>query len=149
MKSMVHLSARFLTTSASLVLLLSAATADDADKNAAGVDAKPLLKTNITMLGGPLIYPETDKPEISSVIVTIQPGGHTSLHQHPVVTYVYVLEGEADLHVGEKINHYKAGDAWIEPIDVPNQLFNAGAVPVKNLVVFVGSEGNPNSVPAK
>ena len=100
------------------------------------------------MSAGPLSYP-TAKPEITSIIVTIQPGGHTNLHQHPVVTYVYMMEGEGDLHIGDKVLHYKAGDAWIEPIDTLNQLFNTGTVPTKNLVVFVGSEGNPNSVAAK
>jgi quercetin dioxygenase-like cupin family protein len=140
MNRMVRNYARFLVTSASLILFLSTATADDTDKNAVGLDARPILKTNQTVSGGPLTYP-TDKPEMSSLIVTIQPGGHTNLHQHPVVTFVYVLEGEADLHVGEKIFHYKAGDTWIEPIDTPNQLFNPGTIPVKNLVVFVGSEG--------
>ena len=115
----------------------------------AGSDAKEILKTNETVIGGPLKYPQTDKPEITSLVVTIQPGGHTNLHQHPVVTYVHVLEGEAELHIGEKILHYKAGDTWIEPIDTLNQLFNPGTVPLKNLVVFVGAEGQPNSIAAQ
>jgi quercetin dioxygenase-like cupin family protein len=148
MENMIRGSVRFLAASASLVLFLSATIADDADKSAVGLDAKPILKTNRTVSGGPLKYP-TEKPEITSLVVTIQPGGHTNLHQHPVVTFVYVLEGEAELHVGEKIFHYKAGDTWVEPIDTPNQLFNPGTGPVKNLVVFVGSEGNPNSIAAK
>ena len=137
-----------LSTSASFALLLSMATADEADKNAVGVDVRPVLKVNQTNIGGPLKFPET-KPEITSVIVTIQPGGHTNLHQHPVATYVYMIEGQGDLHIGEKVLHYKAGDAWIEPIDTPNQLFNPGNVPMKNLVVFMGSEGNANSVAVK
>ena len=132
----------------SIALLLTAAAAAEMDMTAVGVEAKPILKTNQTVVGGPLKYPG-DKPEITSLIVTIQPGGHTNLHQHPVVTFVTVLEGEAELHVGEKVLHYKAGDSWIEPIDTLNQLFNPGTVPVKNLVVFVGSEGQPNSVAAQ
>ena len=148
MESMVSRSARFLATGACLALFLSTATAAEMDMTAVGLEAKPILKTNQTVVGGSLKYP-TDKPEITSLIVTIQPGGHTNLHQHPVVTFVYVLEGEADLHIGEKVLHYKAGDTWIEPIDTLNQLSNPGTVPVKNLVVFVGSEGQPNSVAAK
>ena len=113
-------------------------------------EAKEILKTNETVVGGPLKYQQTDKPEITSLIVTIQPGGHSNLHQHPVVTFVHVLEGEAKLHIGEKILHYKAGEnTWIEPIDTLNQLFNTGTVPLKNLVVFVGAEGPPNSIAAK
>ncbi len=150
MKRVVIRSARLLATgTASLLLLLSAAAAADADKSAAGFEAKPVLKTTETNVGGPLAYPATGKPELSSLVVTIQPGGRSNLHQHPVVTFVYVLEGEADLHVGDQVFHYKAGDAWVEPIDTLNQIFNAGTVPLKNLVVFVGSEGNPNAVAAE
>lgn len=138
-----------LATGAALVLLVSAAVADEAANKAVGLEATPVLKAAQTNNGGPLKYPATDKPEITSVIVTLQPGGRSSLHQHPVVTYVYVLEGEADLKIGDKTFHYKAGDAWVEPIDTPNQLFNPGTVPLKNLVVFVGEEGKPNSVAAK
>src|SRR5437867_2117675 len=101
MKSMVRCSGRFVAASASFVVFISAAAAADADMNAMGLEAKPILKANQTVVGGPLKYPETDKPEITSLIVTIQPGGHTNLHQHPVVTFVYVLEGEADLHIGD------------------------------------------------
>ena len=86
---------------------------------------------------------------MNSVIVTIQPGGRTNLHQHPVVTFVYILEGEIDVHIGEKILNYKVGDAMIEPIDILNQVFNPGNVPTKVLVVQVGAEGKPNSIAAQ
>ena len=148
MQSMVRRSARSLATSASFVLFLSTATAEDMHMGA-GSEAKEILKANETVVGGPLKYPQTGKPEITSLIVTIQPGGRSNLHQHPVVTYVHVLEGEAELHIGEKVLHYKSGDTWIEPIDTLNQLFNAGTVPLKNLVVFVGAEGQPNSIAAE
>ena len=137
---------RFLMTGASFGLFLTAAAGDE--KEAAGVEAAPLLKTSLTVDGVPLAYP-TGKPEVSSALITIQPGGHTSIHQHPVVTIVHVLEGEAELRVGEQVFHYKAGDVWVEPINVSNQLFNPGTVPLKNLVVFVGAEGTPNSVAAE
>jgi quercetin dioxygenase-like cupin family protein len=148
MKSMVYSSMRLLALSASFGLFISA-VATAAEKDAVGVEAKPLLKTTKTVTDGPLMYPATGTPEISSVIITVQPGGQSNLHKHPVVTVVHVLEGEADLHVGEKVFHYKAGDAWVEPIDELNQVFNVGTVPLKNLVVFVGSEGNPNSIAAE
>ena len=138
-----------LATGATFALFVSAAVADETANKAVGFEGKPLLKTNQTDVGGPLKYPVTDKPEISSAIATFQPGGRTSLHQHPVVTFVYILEGELDIHVGGQVLHYKAGDAWIEPIDVDNQLFNPGTVPAKVLVVQVGEEGKPNSVAAK
>jgi quercetin dioxygenase-like cupin family protein len=77
-------------------LLVSAALADDVANKAAGVDARPLLKANQTVVGGPLVCPQTDKPEMGSLIVTTQPGVRTAVHQHPVVTFVYCLEGEVE-----------------------------------------------------
>jgi quercetin dioxygenase-like cupin family protein len=139
-------SVRFAISASFVLFLSSTALAADSDKTAVGLEAKEILKTTQTVVGGSLKYPASGVPEVSSAIVTIQPGGHTALHQHPVVTVVCVLEGEAELHVGEKVFHYKAGDSWVEPIDTPNQLFNPGSVPTKNLVVFVGEQGKPNSI---
>jgi quercetin dioxygenase-like cupin family protein len=147
MDAIVRLSAGLLATIAAAALFLSPATA--ADKDAVGFEAKPVLKATETNVGGPLVYPMSGRPELSSVIVTLQPGGRSNLHQHPVVTFVYVLEGEADLHVGDQVFHYKAGEAWVEPIDTLNQIFNAGDGPLRNLVVFVGTEGHPNAVAAE
>jgi quercetin dioxygenase-like cupin family protein len=149
MERVVRRLAGLIAANVAMLLFLSAATAGGNDKSAAGFEVKPVLKTTETNVGGPLAYPGAGKPELSSAIVTIQPGGRSNLHQHPVVTFVYVLEGEADLRVGEQVFHYKAGDAWVEPIDTLNQIFNVGTVPLRNLVVFVGSEGNPNAVAAE
>ena len=79
----------------------------------------------------------------------MQPGGHTALHQHPVVTFIYVMEGEFDIHQGDSVLHYKAGDALIEPIDSLMQNFNPGAGVTRVLVVYVGEEGKPNMIVAK
>ncbi|MEX0852998.1 MAG: cupin domain-containing protein [Bauldia sp.] len=134
-----------LATGATLALFVSAAVADEAANKAVGVEGKPLLKASQTDDGGRLTYPQ-GKPEITFLAVTIQPGGRTSLHHHPVVTIVHVLEGEFDVHQGDAVRHYKVGDTLIEPIDSPNQAFNPGSVPTKLLVVHVGEEGKPNSV---
>ncbi len=148
MKSIIHVFGRLLAASACLTLFLSAASAEDSGNSAVGVEVKPLLKANQTMTGGPLVYP-TGNPEISAAITTIQPGGHTILHTHPVVTFIYVMEGEFDVHENGKVHAYKAGEALIEPIDIPNQVFNPGKSVTKVLVVFAGSEGNPNGSPVK
>ena len=54
METNIRGSVRFLATSASLFLFLSAAAADDTANKAVGFEAKPLLKTNHTAVGGPL-----------------------------------------------------------------------------------------------
>jgi quercetin dioxygenase-like cupin family protein len=115
-----------------------------------GFETKPLLKTSKTRDNDPIAYPKTEKPELISVIGTIQPGGRTPLHEHPVPTYVYVLEGEVELQTeGAQSHRYKAGEAYIEALNRKHQLFNAGNGPAKVLVVFVGEEGKPTTIAAK
>jgi quercetin dioxygenase-like cupin family protein len=125
-------------------LVAAAATARAQDSALpAGFKTQPLLKQ-------PIAYPRTDKPEMISVIGIIEPGGRTPLHEHPVPTYVYVLEGEVELQShGGQPHQYKAGEAYIEALNHQHQLFNKGNVPAKVLVVFVGEEGKPTTITAK
>lgn len=115
----------------------------------AGFKTEPVLKTAVTRDGAPIAY-AAGKPEIISVIGTIEPGGRTPLHQHPVPVYVYVLEGELELRTeGGEPHRYNAGEAYIEALDRNHQLFNVGGTPAKVLVVFMGQEGSPTTVAAK
>jgi len=116
----------------------------------AGFQTQSLLKTGQTRDKQPINYPKTEKPEIISVIGIIEPGGRTPLHEHPVPTYVYVLEGEVELQShGGQPHQYTAGEAYIEALNHQHQLFNKGNVPAKVLVVFVGEEGKPTTITAK
>lgn len=153
---------RFLTT-AGLVIATSAALAQGQATPAApshsahgdqalpaGFDTKPLLRTATTRDGDPIKYPGTDKAEIISVIGTIQPGGRTPLHEQPVPTYVYVLEGEVELQTeGQSPHTYKTGEAYIEALNRKHQLLNKGSSPARVLVVFVGEAGKPTTVTPK
>jgi quercetin dioxygenase-like cupin family protein len=113
----------------------------------AGFKTQSLLKTGMTRDNQPIFYPKTDKPEIISVIGTIEPGGRTPLHEHPIPTYVYVLEGQVELQSegGHPVT-YKTGEAYIEALNHKHQLFNKGSAPARVLVVFVGEEGKPTTV---
>ena len=116
----------------------------------AGFESKPVLKTGKTRDGDPIVYPRTDKPEVVSTVGTVQPGGRTSLHQHPIPTYVYVLEGEVELQTeGGQLHQYKTGEAWIESVNKTHQLFNKGSSPARILVVFIGEEGKPTTIASK
>lgn len=115
----------------------------------AGFTAQSLLKTTVTRDGDPIAYP-AGKPEVVSVIGTIEPGGRTPLHQHPVPVYVYILEGEVELRSeGGEPHRYGAGEAYIEALNLNHQLFNIGSTAAKVLVVFVGQEGSPTTVAVK
>jgi quercetin dioxygenase-like cupin family protein len=136
---------------AGTVLVTAAATASAQDGALpAGFKSQPLLKSGQTRDKQPIVYPKTEKPELVSVIGIIEPGGRTPLHEHPVPTYVYVLEGEVELQShGGQPHRYKAGEAYIEALNHQHQLFNKGNVPAKVLVVFVGEEGKPTTITAK
>jgi quercetin dioxygenase-like cupin family protein len=140
-----------ITATLAAILLVSAGSPPVWAQDAlpAGFKTQPLLKTGQTRDNEPIVYP-MGKPEIISVIGTIEPGGRTPLHEHPVPTYVYVLEGEVELQShGGQPHKYKVGEAYIEALNRKHQLFNKGNVPAKVLVVFVGEEGKPTTIAAK
>jgi quercetin dioxygenase-like cupin family protein len=81
------------------------------------------------------------------VIGTLQKGGRTALHEHPVPVYVYVIEGEVEVKTeGVEPHRYKTGEAFIEAQNRKHQAFNAGDGAAKLLVVFVGEQGKPTTV---
>ena len=137
-----------IATALSLAVPGSAAFAQD-DALPAGFEAQPLLKTTQTRDDEPIVYP-TGKPEIISVIGTLQKGGRTALHEHPVPVYVYILEGEVELKTdGGEPHRYKAGEAFIEAQNRKHQAFNVADTATKLLVVFVGEEGKATTVASK
>jgi quercetin dioxygenase-like cupin family protein len=153
---------RLLIASASVLVLVTAATArqpqpvqlaqapagDQALPQ--GFQVTPVLKSTQTASKMPLEYPKAGKAEIVSVVGTLEPGGRTALHQHPVPVYVYVLEGTLTVQAqGGEAREYKPGQAFLEDVNHWHQAFNKGTAPVKILVVFVGEEGKPTSVNAK
>ena len=52
-----------------------------------------VMKGSRTIGGQNIEYPKTDKAEMASVLIEIQPGKKSGRHMHPVPTYVHVLEG--------------------------------------------------------
>jgi quercetin dioxygenase-like cupin family protein len=123
---------------ACLLLVVSPAIAAE-PYEAEGFEGQPVLVTTQTADGGVISYPSAGAPQIVAVVLTIQPGGRSDLHHHPVPAFVYVLEGEFELRQGNVAWTIKAGEALVEPIESKLQAFNPGSVPTKVLVVHVGS----------
>jgi quercetin dioxygenase-like cupin family protein len=144
-----------IVTAAAVALYSAAVSAQHAAGSAdhalpAGFETKPVIKTGKTRDNDPIQFPKTDKPEIVSVVGTLQPGGRTPLHQHPVPVYVYILEGELELQTeGAEPHRYKAGEAYIESLNRNHQLFNKSSSPTRLLVVFMGEEGKPTTIASK
>lgn len=137
----------YFAAGAVLALSLSPAWGAEADSALpSGFEVQPVLKSGVTADGDPLALPG-GTPEIVSVIGTIEPGGRTARHQHPVPVYVYLLAGELEVQTeGQDVRHYRAGEAFLESIGHWHQAFNNTGSPTKILVVFIGEEGKPTTV---
>ena len=110
----------------------------------------PVVKATATASGQKLQYPQTDKPEIESVLIELAPGGESGRHMHPVPTYVYVVEGTLTVEMdNESPREYAAGSGFLESVNTWHNGKNLGQAPVKALVVFVSEEGKKNFIRAE
>ena len=123
-----------------------ASTETPATTEMVGITSQDVLAATTTNAAGdPITYP-TGTAEISSWIATVEPGGQSALHQHPVPIYIYVMEGEFEVQVdGAERIPMPQGQGVIEPQNRNMQVFNIGDGPGKLLVVAMGAQGQPIS----
>lgn len=113
------------------------------------VRATPLLRTETTAAGQPIVYPKTNHPEVRALMVTIPPGAETGWHKHPYPCYAYLLSGELTVELkGGKSNRYKAGDAVVETVNLLHNGKNTGSEPVKLVLFVTGEKDQPFTVKA-
>lgn len=127
-------------------LLLTVLPAIAADYNP-GVSVKVLKKTSVTGNGQKIIYPSTDRAEVTAMTVDLAPGAETGWHQHPVPVYAYVVSGtlSVELEKGQVLS-FGTGEAVIEVVNTLHNGKNKGTEPVKLAVFYLGAEGQPNVV---
>jgi len=125
-----------------VVVLIAAITAGAFAQQ--GQTTKQLLQTSTTVAGSPLRYP-AGTPKFTAVLSTLQPGGTTPRHQHPVPTFIYVARGTLAVDVdGGSSRVVKAGEAFMEVVDTWHQNRNPSATePVQYLLVFAGDDKTP------
>lgn len=112
-----------------------------------GFNAKPVLTKSRTITGQDIRYPDTQSPEVSSVLVEIAPGGESGRHKHPVSPQIYVIEGEVTIEFDDgKQKKFPAGKAFLEAVDTWHNAKNLGDKPLKMLVVFFGERGQKNMI---
>ncbi len=130
-----------------LAAVLAAGTAGAAD--APKVDIQPILRTNTTITGQPIVVPQN--PDLLVSVATFPPGARLPEHKHPGPHYVYVLEGVLTVIDTEtdKTFAVKAGDFVVEMVDTWHYGINNGTVPVKLLVIDQVSTGAPNNMTPK
>lgn len=111
---------------------------------AKGVHTKGL----VTSLGG---YKENEQVPIvlSGMTVEIEPGGQTGRERYLVPNYIYVLEGTltTDTEGGRVgvagIQYHAEGQSYSSPVGKWHNHVNGGTIPVKYLLLFVGTPAGP------
>ena len=73
-----------------------------------------------------LIGSEENSPHFHMRYFAVQPGGHTSLDQHPHDHGVYVLHGRARLRLSDQEYELHAGDVVYIPGNEVHQFFTLG-----------------------
>ena len=111
------------------------------------VTVTAVMKSSSTIGGQKIEYPKTEKAEMASVLVEIQPGKENGRHIHSVPTYVHVLEGIMTVEFEDGARQtFKAGTGFLEVVNIVHSAKNLGEVPLRLLVVFIGEEGKPNLI---
>ena len=143
MKSVVLALTLFAVASARL----SAETAAEGYKPA--IQVTPLLRSSVTSADQPVVYPKTDKPEVTAVRVVIPPGAETGWPRHPFPCYGYILRGALVVEMEGRAPHrLRAGEALIESVDVLHNGRNEGAEPVELVMFVTGEKNRPFAVKA-
>lgn len=88
---------------------------------------------------------------VTTVEVNYAPGGSSTAHRHPGLTFAYVLEGEIVSKVGDEPEKtYATGQMWME---TPGQLHavsrNASTTkPARLLAILLAEKGEQLTTPA-
>ena len=123
-----------------IAILLPATTVIGAEYNPS-VKVRKLLDTETTNLGQKIHYPVSSPAHIQSLLVELDPGAETGHHQHPILTYGYILEGSIEIRYdGGRSRVYRKGDAFIEAVNTVHNGKNIGKTPAKILVVFISDK---------
>ena len=101
----------------------------------------------LTTLDQSIAYPKKRPAEISSYILTIEPGQETGWHKHKVPLFVHVLEGTVTVEYDAGVvKEYPAGSTFMEAQDIWHNGTNKGDDTVRILTVYLGAEGAKNTV---
>lgn len=130
----------------SLSLLSSPLLASPDGGYGGGIVVEALAKTSVAADGLPIHYLQTDRPEVTALLVEIPPGAETGWHRHPVPVYAYLLQGSIEVESATGDKHtYHAGEAIVEMVGTPHNGINRGTEPVRIVAFYTGEQGLPNT----
>ncbi|MGH8509524.1 MAG: cupin domain-containing protein [Gammaproteobacteria bacterium] len=114
---------------------------------ATGFKATEVFKGSTTIKGQALQYPQTSQPEITALLVDLEPGGESDRHQHPSSPYIYVIEGTFTVEFDDGTRQsFQAGQGFLEAVNTWHKARNLGTTPLKFMVVFTGEQGKSNFI---
>jgi quercetin dioxygenase-like cupin family protein len=113
-----------------------------------GGDAKVLLDSQeLDVLGRPIAYPTKKPAQVSSSVITLEPGQETGWHKNKAPMFAYVLDGTVTVEYDAGvIKEYPAGTSLMEAQGVWHNGTNKGDQTVHVLVVSFGAKGVKNTV---
>jgi quercetin dioxygenase-like cupin family protein len=119
-------------------------------RRAAGLSGRPAIVDRNRIVGETIHYPTTGPAHVTAAIVTLAPGEKTSVHKHGVPLFAYILEGELTVdYAGYSKRTYRAGEAFMEAMDVAHFGINTGAQTMRLLAVYMGAQGSEDVIPVK
>jgi quercetin dioxygenase-like cupin family protein len=89
--------------------------------------------------------PKGERQEVRVLVATVKPGDKTPFHTHRFPVTAYVLEGEFTLEMeGRAPVTLKAGQAFVEPLQVKMTGYNrSSAEPLRVVIFYVSDPGTP------
>jgi quercetin dioxygenase-like cupin family protein len=125
----------------------TASGAPEASQGAGGGTQTLLQAQELTVLDQPIKYPKKTPAQISSAVISLEPGQETGWHRHRVPVYGYVMEGTISVEYDAGVTkEFPAGTAMMQAEDVWHNVTNMGEDPVRILTVYMGAEGKKNLV---
>jgi quercetin dioxygenase-like cupin family protein len=140
--------ASLIGASALLLMHLPAARAADAAPPSGPIGFKitQILETTTTAAGQPIRFPQGDN-QMTGFIIELAPGGQVGRHVHPVPLFSYILEGTLTVEVeGHGTRTFRAGEGFVDVVNLWHNGRNLGDRPVRFLVVFAGQKGTPTAI---
>lgn len=125
--------------SVALAIVLVGFGSANANAQAPGITAKPLLRTTLS---------GDDTKESVMMSVEFAPGSTTGRHTHPGDEYTVVLQGTLELSAeGRETRRVSAGDVYHNPRGLVHEGRNVGDTPARVAITFVIDKGKPISQP--
>jgi quercetin dioxygenase-like cupin family protein len=136
--------------SASAVALLHLAVARAAEPapptGPVGFKITEILETTTTAAGQAIRFPQGEN-QVTALMLELAPGGQVGRHVHPVPLFAYILEGTLTVEVeGHAARTFRAGDGFVDVVNLWHNGRNLGDKPVRFLVVFAGQKGTPTAI---